>query len=210
MSIAARLGWGTMALLSVLVALYAFFHVVTGFTHVPIEVATNAFAWPAGLQVHIAASGVALLLGPFQFLRTIRTKAPALHRWIGRGYVAACFTGGIAGGVIAMYSSSGPIAGAGFLSLAVLWLLFTGLALRAALKRDFQNHERWMIRSFALTFAAVTLRLYLPVGLTLNDGVFALPYTIIAWLSWVPNLLIAEAWLSARGRDRQRTSTLVS
>ncbi|MEQ1492228.1 MAG: DUF2306 domain-containing protein [Terricaulis sp.] len=208
MSITARLGWGTMALLSVLVALYAFFHVVTGFTHVPNEVASNGFAWPAGLQVHIAAAGVALLLGPFQFLRTIRTKAPALHRWIGRGYVAACFAGGIAGGAIAMYSASGPIAGAGFLSLAVLSLLCTGLALRAAFRRDFQRHERWMIRSFALTFAAVTLRLYLPIGITLNHGEFALPYTIIAWLSWVPNLLIAEAWLASRRRDGQRTSPL--
>ena len=96
-----------------------------------------------------------------------------------------------------MFSSSGAIAGAGFLSLAILWLLFTSLALRAALRRDFRNHERWMMRSFALTFAAVTLRIYLPIGISLNNGGFALPYTIIAWLSWVPNLLIMEAWLSS-------------
>jgi uncharacterized membrane protein len=164
MTVSGRLGWGAMALLSLGVAGYAFFHVATGFAHVPTEVATNAFAWPLGLQVHIGASAIALMLGPLQFLRTIRATAPSVHRWIGRFYVSACFAGGLAGGAIAMYSSSGPIAGAGFLSLAVLWLLFTGLALTAAMQHNFQVHERWMIRSFALTFAAVTLRIYLPIG----------------------------------------------
>lgn len=205
MSVVERLGWGTMTLLSIAVAAYAFFHVATGFTHVPSQVTSNAFAWPVGLHIHIAASAVALTLGPLQFLKTIRTKAPSVHRWIGRFYVAACLAGGLAGGVIAMYSSSGAIAGAGFLSLAILWLVFTGLALNAALQRNFQAHERWMIRSFALTFGAVTLRIYLPIGITLSEGEFVLPYTIIAWLSWAPNLLVAEAWLAMR---RQRTSSV--
>ena len=198
MTIAERSGWGVMTALSLVIAAYAFFHVATRFVHVPAEVATNAFATPAGLHTHIAASAVALTLGPFQFLRTLRTSVPALHHWMGRTYVAACLVGGLAGGAIALYSSSGVIAGAGFLSLATLWLLFTGLALRAALKRDFQAHERWMVRSFSLTFAAVTLRLYLPVGLALNHGQFELPYTIIAWISWIPNLALAEAWLAWR------------
>jgi uncharacterized membrane protein len=203
MTVAGRLGWSTITLLSVGVAAYAFFHVATGFAHIPVEVATNAFAWPVGLQIHIAASAIALTLGPLQVLRTIRARLPSLHRWIGRFYVAACFAGGLAGGAIAMYSSSGAIAGAGFLLLAILWLLFTSLALKAALHRNFQAHERWMIRSFALTFAAVTLRIYLPIGIILNEGEFVLPYTIIAWLSWVPNLMFAEAWLAMH---RQRTA----
>jgi hypothetical protein len=106
----------------------------------------------------------------------------------------------LAGGAIAMFSSSGAIAGLGFLALAILWLTFTSLALRAALRRDFRAHERWMIRSFALTFAAVTLRIYLPIGINLA-GEFVLPYTIIAWISWLPNLLVAEAWLSMTRRQ---------
>lgn len=197
MTIAQRLGWGLMTFLSLGVGAYGFFHVGTGFVYVPAEVSSNGFFSPAGLQIHIAASALALTLGPFQFLTTIRAKAPALHRWSGRLYVAACVCGGLAGGAIAMFSSSGAMAGLGFLALAILWLTSTSLALRAALRRDFRGHERWMIRSFALTFAAVTLRIYLPIGINLS-GEFALPYTIIAWMSWVPNLLIAEAWLSMK------------
>ena len=66
------------------------------------------------------------------------------------------------------------------------------------LNRDFAAHERWMIRSFALTLAAVTLRIYLPIGVTLNNGEFTFPYTIIAWACWVPNLIVAEIFLTLR------------
>jgi hypothetical protein len=56
-----------------------------------------------------------------------------------------------------------------------------------------------MIRSFALTFAAVTLRLYLiPPAIAGVDFVTA--YQWIAWLCWVPNLAIAEAWIASRRR----------
>ncbi len=58
-----------------------------------------------------------------------------------------------------------------------------------------------MMRSFALTFAAVTLRLYLiPVGAF--DLPFAPFYTAIAWVSWVPNILAVEVWLRLRRRGR--------
>lgn len=191
-----------MALLSLLVAAYAAFHVATGFVHLADGVAQNGFISPLGLQVHIGASAVALAIGPFQFLPWIRMRARAVHRWMGRVYVAACFAGGAAGGAIAMFTTAGPVAGLGFFLLAVFWLIFTALALRAALKRDFATHERFMIRSFALTLAAVTLRIYLPIGASLSPDDFILPYTIIAWVSWVPNLVIAEMWLAAKTRRR--------
>jgi uncharacterized membrane protein len=203
MTIAGRVSWTSMMILSVGVALYATFHVVTGFVYLPREVAANSFVSPLGLHLHIAASAVALALGPFQFLRGIRAKIPLLHRLMGRTYVCACLVGGLAGGAIAMFSSAGPLAGAGFFSLAMLWLLFTSVAFRAALARDFVRHERFMVRSFALTLAAVTLRIYLPIGITLNQGDFVLPYTIIAWACWIPNLLVAEAWLAVRGKGME-------
>lgn len=193
--------WGLMAFLSVGVGAYALFHAATGMRFLNLG---NGFPTPLGLYTHIAASGVALMVGPFQFLPGLRGRRPSLHRWMGRTYVAACLIGGAAGGAIAMFSAAGPIAGVGFLSLAVLWLVFTGLALAAVLRRDFRTHERWMIRSFALTFAAVTLRLYLPAGIILADGEFTTPYRIIAWAAWVPNLLLVEAFLRARPRPSAR------
>ena len=51
-----------------------------------------------------------------------------------------------------------------------------------------------MIRSFSLTFAAVTLRLYLPIGIV-SGLTFEQIYVATAWISWVPNLLVAELYL---------------
>ena len=201
---AARIGgsiaWTVIMLLSVGVGGYALYLVATGFTALGLS---NPMFDPWGLRVHIAASGVAMLVGAFQFLKPLRQKAPALHRWIGRIYVAACTTGGIAGGVIALSSTAGPIAGWGFLLLAVFWIPFTLLALAAAMRKDFIAHEHWMIRSFALTFAAVTLRIYLPVAIIQNQGDFPLDaYRAIAWLAWVPNLIVAEIYIALAGPKR--------
>jgi uncharacterized membrane protein len=186
-----------MTFLSIGVGGYALFHVATGFAYLPPEVAGNAFPSSIGLRAHVAASGVALILGPFQFLRSLRAKRPRLHRWTGRCYVAACLTGGAAGGAIALFTTAGPVAGWGFLGLAAAWLACTGMAWTAALRRDFASHERWMIRSFALTLAAVTLRLYLPIGASLAGGFYP-AYVVIAWACWVPNIVVAEIWIRSR------------
>jgi uncharacterized membrane protein len=188
--------WGLIAVLSVGVGGYGLFLVLTGFQFVPPVVMNSHFFTPLGIQIHIAASAVALTIGAFQFLKPLRRRHPQVHRWTGRVYVGACVIGGIAGGAIALYTSAGLVAGWGFFILALLWVPFTLLALAAAMRRDFVAHERWMVRSFALTFAAVTLRLYLPFG-AMTVG-FEVAYPIIAWAAWVPNLIVAEIWLRGR------------
>jgi uncharacterized membrane protein len=192
--------WLLIAVLSVGVGGYALFHAFTGFAYLPLH---NPMFDPWGLQVHVAASGFALALGAFQFFKPLRRKAPALHRWMGRGYVLACVVGGLAGGVIALSSTAGPIAGWGFFLLAILWVPFTLMAWFSAMRRDFDAHERWMIRSFALTFAAVTLRIYLPIASIMSDGFPLDAYRAIAWLCWAPNLIVAELFIATLRKPRR-------
>ncbi len=152
---------------------------------------------PLGIGIHIFASALALLLGPFQFSRRLRTGRPALHRWLGRIYLGvAVAVGGAAGLYMSTYAFGGLAGKLGFAALALAWL-YTGVrAYAAARARDFTAHRRWMIRNFSLTFAAVTLRLYLP-PVFIFQLPFALSYAVIAWACWVPNLLLAE-WLAGR------------
>jgi hypothetical protein len=71
------------------------------------------------------------------------------------------------------------------------------LGWRRAVQGRLDEHRRWMVRSFALTFAAVTLRLQLPLAAAAPiDSLDA--YRAIAWLCWVPNLLAVEAFLAWR------------
>ena len=76
---------------------------------------------------------------------------------------------------------------------AVLWL-YTGLRAYLAIRGGaIAQHRKWMIRNFSLTFAAVTLRLYLPASMAAGIE-FSLAYPLIAWLCWVPNLALVEWW----------------
>lgn len=146
------------------------------------------------LIAHISAAPIALIIGVIQLLPKKRARRPTLHRWLGRIYGLSILVGGISGLMLAINALGGPIAGWGFGLLAILWLGVTAQAIRMAMTRNFVEHRKWMIRSFALTFAAVTLRLYL-LGFMLG-GVSYIPASVyVAWMCWVPNVIFAEWWI---------------
>ncbi|MBN9670885.1 DUF2306 domain-containing protein [Labrenzia aggregata] len=150
------------------------------------------------LYAHIGVAPIALALMPFQFMGRLRAGRPALHRWMGRAYAAAILVSGLAGFQLAFHSTAGSVASAGFACLAVLWLATTAQGVIYAVRRRFALHRIWMLRSASLTFAAVTLRIYLGTALAL-DWDFSIAYTVIAWLCWVPNALAIEIYLRVSG-----------
>lgn len=153
---------------------------------------------------HALAAGLALALMPFQFWRSLRAKRRGLHRWLGRTYVLAVLAGGLSGLYMSFFAMTGPIAGAGFFFLALAWLATTAQAFLKARAGNIDSHRAWMIRSAALTFAAVTLRLYLPLSMVAGLP-FDASYTVIAWACWVPNLIAVELW-AIRRRSRLVTA----
>lgn len=146
------------------------------------------------LFIHVAGAVTALALGSLQFIPALRRGSGPPHRWVGRVYAVGCLVGGAAGLILAPGSSAGPIASVGFGGLALVWIVVNLLGWRAAVRGRFAEHRRWMIRSWALTLAAVTLRLYLPLVMAL-DLPFLPWYRAISFLAWVPNLVAAEFWL---------------
>jgi hypothetical protein len=154
---------------------------------------------PVPILTHIFASLTALTLGPWQFIAAIRRRVPQVHRWMGRAYLAlGVLPGGLAGLYMSFYSFGGPVAHAGFAVGSVIWLVTGYLAYSTARARNFAAHRRWMIINFAMTFAAVTLRIQLGSGFAMGWR-FETFYPILAWSSWVPNLLLA-LWLARRPR----------
>ena len=196
-----RPGWPFWIVLttSLMIALGSVRYLVPGAPGAAPPILANAFTKYGVLTVHAGFALTALTLGPFQFLKGLRTRRPRLHRWMGRTYVLACLIAGSAGLVLAFGSTTGPVSTAGFGLLAVAWLYTTGKAWTSARGRRFDEHRRWMIRSFALTFAAVTLRLYLPFAFFSPFG-YDDTYRAISFLCWVPNLLFAEVFVRLRPR----------
>ena len=188
----ARIAWMLLAILCLGVAAYSARYLL----HPP-QTPAQALRNPLGvpwLFIHVAGAVTALALGSLQFLPALRRGSGPPHRWIGRVYVLGCLVGGAGGLILAPGSSAGPIASTGFASLAVIWIAVNLLGWRAAVQGRFAEHRRWMIRSWALTLAAVTLRLYLPLVMAL-DLPFLPWYRAISFLAWVPNLIAAELWL---------------
>lgn len=187
-------GYGFLVFLSLGVVAYALgvYSVLPFGAAVHPDMRSAFEAQRAAVYTHVFSAAFALALGPFQFSSRLRSRHLALHRWLGRLYLGVgVLIGGAAGLFIAFNAFGGPVARLGFACLAFAWL-YTGFrAYRAIRAREIEAHRTWMVRNFALTFAAVTLRLWVPASFVAGID-FALAYAAIAWLCWVPNLLVAE------------------
>jgi hypothetical protein len=149
-----------------------------------------------GVYVHVFFSALSLLVGPIQFIPSIRSQRPHLHRLVGRLYLGLLVpVGAVSSLFLSLYSQGGWPAHVGFFLLSVSWFITGALAFyTAAVKRDFVAHRRWAIRNYALTFAAVTLRVYLGISFAVGLG-FNTSYPVIAWICWVPNLIVTETFI---------------
>jgi uncharacterized membrane protein len=148
--------------------------------------------WNAAFYLHIFPGGIALFIGWSQFVKRFRDNYLRLHRTIGTIYMLCILISGLSGLYIAMFATGGIISVVGFSGLAVSWLFTTLMAYISIRRLNITAHEQWMIRSYALCFAAVTLRVWLPL-FQFGFGIdFFTAYPIIAWLCWVPNLIVAE------------------
>lgn len=180
------------------------------------QLAANYADRPAPVRVafylHVVFGGTALLLSPLQFAARLRRRRPSVHRATGRVILGSIAVAGTAGFVLSWYNLAGPIGTAGFGTLAVLWVTFAAAAFRTARRRDIAAHRRWAVRAFALTYAAVMLRLWLMLLIPLQtsllgtdaDAAWDTAYAAVPFLCWVPNLLVAERYLRSRRPLPQR------
>jgi uncharacterized membrane protein len=196
-----RIGWALLLLGAVFAAGNAvIFMVVDG--HGAPDIKERFFATALAGWAHTMGGAVAALIGPFQLITRLRTTWPRVHVWMGRTYLLAVLTGALGGLYFAPTSTAGIVGDIGFTALALFWIYSGAQAYLAIRRGNIQVHRRWMLRNYALTFAAATLRIELPL-LLIGGATFPVAYTLVAWISWVPNWLLVEAWLR-RGRAPAR------
>jgi uncharacterized membrane protein len=106
----------------------------------------------AGLAIPI------LYLAPLQFHPWLRQRQPQVHRWMGRIFLGAS----VLAAVMAIYLALDyelPGSRPALVVFGLLWIFFSGAAWYCAVQRDFVRHRRFMIRSVAMGFAFVWVRL---------------------------------------------------
>lgn len=149
--------------------------------------------WKNAFFIHVFSSMFALIAGFTQFFRGILKNHPWLHRGMGRVYViAVVIFSGPAGFVMGLYANGGVSSRIAFCSLALCWMYTTIAAVVAIYRRKVESHRRWMIRSYALTLSAVTLRLWKYAIVFFFQPRPMDVYQLVAWLGWIPNIIVAE------------------
>ena len=141
--------------------------------------------YAGGFWAHLLAGPLVLGLGLLQLNSRLRQRFPTWHRYGGR--VQAVLVLGLlvpSGLMMAAYSAAGPWGGCGQALLAICTAGTLLLGLRAAWRKDFLAHRRWMLRNYTLLCSAVVLRVM--IGLALVTGWLAPEVDVLAvWSSWI-------------------------
>jgi hypothetical protein len=148
--------------------------------------------------VHITSSLWVMVSGALQFVPLLSARFPKLHRQLGKLYVGSILLLAAPSGlVLAFFANGGLPAQAGFVLQCLVWWLTTFVAFREATARQWLPHVEWMMRSLAVTLAAMSLRLE---SYALYYGLHTKPietYLTVTWLSWTGNLLLTEVLIRA-------------
>jgi hypothetical protein len=150
--------------------------------------------WRISFYTHVFLSIFVLLTGLIQCSLYLLKKYPGLHRWSGKMYVLVVLLfSGPSGLIMGFYANGGIPARISFVVLATLWMAFTFMGWRYALQHHWQKHAAMMVRSYALTLSAISLRFYAFIIGTFHLAIHPVQaYILISWLSWTLNLIIAE------------------
>lgn len=153
--------------------------------------------WRISFYVHVFTSPIIILSGLLQFNRRILHSLPRLHRFFGYTYTSTVLLiSGPSALVMSFYANGGRVAQLSFVLLTFFWIGTTLLSLLRARKGDYFTHAKWAVRSYALTLSAVTLRFYAylfdVIGFQMDPKT---TYILLSYLSWIPNLVIAQFFI---------------
>ncbi|MER3375083.1 MAG: DUF2306 domain-containing protein [Allomuricauda sp.] len=197
-----KVAWVVFAFLAIGIGLYPLMYLTTssefGLLASKSDEVLSSKVWNVAFYGHITFGGLALLTGWSQFSKKLRSRNLNLHRNLGKVYVVTALIGGVCGVYLGFFATGGLIPALGFICLGIIWLYTTLKAYMAIRKKDLSLHQGMMIYSYAACFAAVTLRIWMPI-LILITGQFLVAYKIVAWLCWVPNIIVAHLWVRKKG-----------
>lgn len=172
---------------------YFTFNKYTHFLATKPDAILDHWAYLPNFFIHISTSLIVLLIGIFQFIPSFIQKYPIVHRNIGIMYIILIlFFAAPSGFIIGLFANGGLSCKVGFCLQSIAWFLITFFAYIEIRRKNIENHINWMVRSFAITLAAMSLR---TESYFMHYFLHTKPietYLTVTWLSWVGNLMIAE------------------
>lgn len=151
---------------------------------------------------HLITGVIIFILGPVQFMPSMRKKSISLHRWSGRIWLSAGGLAALSGGFIGVFQPFMGIDGQGFNeSMATAFFAFytlfcMGKAYKTIRARNIRAHREWMIRSWALMLAIATERIMLGVLISTTDIGIPVLFGTTFWMAGVVNVAASEIWIN--------------
>lgn len=207
-------------LLCVLIAMHGLQYLAYGEGVMPDRSASSAIEWarmeittPIGryrelitgamaplLLAHAVGGALALLAMPLHVLsKSLKLDINLQHTSL-VVYAAGVALSSVAGLAMAPTAWGGLPARIGFVMMALAWMFTLWHAVVSFLKEDDKAHHEWLMRNMSLTFAGVTLRIWVPVFLGVGVP-FEAAYAFCAWFAWVPNFALVEIWIRGTPHD---------
>jgi uncharacterized membrane protein len=157
----------------------------------------GAYAW--AFYAHLVAGPLSLVAGTILVSERFRRRQPRWHRWLGRVQVATVLLVLVPSGLwMARYAITGAAAGVGLGLLAGVTAICCTCGWRAAVARRFDEHQRWMWRTYLLLCSAVVIRVFGGIATIFQlDAPWI--YALSVWTSWIGPLAVFEACLLFRG-----------
>ena len=141
-----------------------------------------------------------MALGPLQFVRSLRSRWPVVHRWTGRVVVAS---GMVIGGTALVMSPQMAIGGANETAATMLFAIIFLFALVKAFlyirRGRVALHREWMIRAFAVGLAVATVRPIVGMFFATRGITNLTPHEFFGtafWLGFTVQLIAAEVWIN--------------
>ncbi len=197
-----KISFFLFAFLAIAIGLYPLSYLVFGnnLNSKSQELLASVF-WNVSFYTHISLGGIALLVGWSQFSKKFRKKNIRLHRIIGKIYVVSVLVSALFGIYIGFFATGGIIPAVGFITLGIIWFYTTLKAFLEIKEGRVWEHEKMMIYSYAACFAAVTLRLEMPLLVMIFKD-FIIAYQVVAWLCWIPNLMVAYFMILKKSKNK--------
>jgi hypothetical protein len=149
--------------------------------------------WRICFYIHVFSAFLLLACGLTQFSSNFLDAYPQWHRRIGKFYAWELFLINVPTGMVLSVTAIGPwLAKVGFVVLDCLWFWYTYKAIVAIKQKNVMLHKHFMMRSYALTFSAITLRIINVITMNYLHWDPIIVYTTVAWMGWLPNLLFVE------------------
>lgn len=150
--------------------------------------------WRWSFYIHVFTSPLVLISGLLQFNKYFIFNFPVWHRIAGKIYLCCVlFLSAPTAFLMGIEANGGILAQLSFLILSISWFLFTIKAYTMIRKGQIEKHGNYMLRSYSLALSAVSLRFYLYLFYSYKTSISPIElYILASWLSWIPNLIIAE------------------